>query len=390
MASDTASTDNGSHLLGAVSAEFEPQRFRSAHWEKAPLFSHRAGADFTTKDFENAIETGRVQVEDIAAFSRGVAAPIERFTYRCDGSTRVDVRALADLVAAGHTVVVNRIDQLSVRVAELANTLAESLEVDVGVNAYFTPPGSQGFATHADDHDVFVWQVAGSKEWTVWEPSVNLPTMPVMPTEDPREPPAFRFALREGSLLYLPRGWLHRGRSEAAGSLHLTLGLRAYTWRDELHRLVDYAAETSVLARRRATDDPASLDDLLALLRHAWMPADLRSHRSSLWVGRNQPELSGYLRDRRVAAAAPRVQYRRRLAVRAAMCEVAGQFRLQLAGRYVQIPVHCRATVAWLLHEPGPYTERDVVGGLDLESTRTILTKLVSEGVICIDSGFSG
>ena len=40
----------------------------------------------------------------------------------------------------------------------------------VGANVYLTPPGTQGFAPHYDDVDVFLLQLEGKKEWRVYEP----------------------------------------------------------------------------------------------------------------------------------------------------------------------------------------------------------------------------
>ena len=41
----------------------------------------------------------------------------------------------------------------------------------VGANVYLTPPGTQGFAPHFDDVDVFLLQLEGRKHWRLYEPS---------------------------------------------------------------------------------------------------------------------------------------------------------------------------------------------------------------------------
>ena len=40
----------------------------------------------------------------------------------------------------------------------------------VGANVYLTPPGTQGFAPHFDDVDVFILQLEGKKHWRLYEP----------------------------------------------------------------------------------------------------------------------------------------------------------------------------------------------------------------------------
>lgn len=41
---------------------------------------------------------------------------------------------------------------------------------DDGTNPYLTPPGSQGFAPHYDEIEVFLLQLEGSKIWILYEP----------------------------------------------------------------------------------------------------------------------------------------------------------------------------------------------------------------------------
>ena len=44
----------------------------------------------------------------------------------------------------------------------------ERFEWTFTVNAYITPRGAQGFFPHTDYQDVFVLQLDGTKEWTVY------------------------------------------------------------------------------------------------------------------------------------------------------------------------------------------------------------------------------
>lgn len=99
------------------------------------------------------------------------------------------------------------------------------LELELGhpcqANAYLTPPGSQGFAVHADSHDVFVVQTAGSKRWEVHTPDG---------VED--------VVLEPGLSMYLPTGTPHAARAQDTVSLHVTLGINQLTWRGLVERSV--------------------------------------------------------------------------------------------------------------------------------------------------------
>jgi len=68
----------------------------------------------------------------------------------------------------GCSVVVNHADRISPTIAQLCNDLQRSFP-HVYANIYLTPPASQTAPPHADDRDVFVIQLMGSKEWTVYQ-----------------------------------------------------------------------------------------------------------------------------------------------------------------------------------------------------------------------------
>ena len=79
----------------------------------------------------------------------------------------VDARKALALFDDGATVVFQGVHRYWPALTELVAELELELGHPCQVNAYLTPPGSQGFAVHSDTHDVFVFQTAGSKQWEV-------------------------------------------------------------------------------------------------------------------------------------------------------------------------------------------------------------------------------
>ncbi len=86
-------------------------------------------------------------------------------------------------------------------------------------------------------HDVFVLQIEGAKRWVIHEPVLPDPLRD-RPWTDHRAAVADRAAhgtphldtmLRPGDVLYLPRGWLHSAQAQGQVSIHLTLGVHAWT-----------------------------------------------------------------------------------------------------------------------------------------------------------------
>ncbi|XAR55648.1 [Histone H3]-lysine-36 demethylase [Bertholletia excelsa] len=119
-----------------------------------------------------------------------------------------------------------------------------------GVNMYLTPPNSQGLARHYDDHCVLVCQLFGVKQWTVFNPpSLQLPRLyePVDSLCKSEVDERKHFLLREGDILYIPRGFPHEActvlsndRTDGTDecSLHLTLAIEVeppFEWEGFAH-----------------------------------------------------------------------------------------------------------------------------------------------------------
>lgn len=151
------------------------------------------------------------------------------------------------------TLALNGLHKTWLPLVEFSTTLAALLGHSVTANAYRTPPGSRGYGCHWDTHAVFLAQVHGVKEWRVWRPVVADPlerhrwTFVGFTDADRKRiagPADFTVALRAGDVLHIPRGWVHEGRTtNAADSLHITIGVHQQTWHSLICRLADLAAE---------------------------------------------------------------------------------------------------------------------------------------------------
>lgn len=139
----------------------------------------------------------------------------------------------------GCSVVVNHGDLLSPWIACLCQDLQEEFP-HVYANCYVTPPNSQAVSPHADDRDVFILQVVGSKEWKVYE-QVPIPYpypheqvgkggLPI-PPQVLNGPLCINATLLPGDVLYMPRGFVHEARSPSnEPSFHITIALATHDW----------------------------------------------------------------------------------------------------------------------------------------------------------------
>jgi ribosomal protein L16 Arg81 hydroxylase len=150
--------------------------------------------------------------------------------YRlADGS--LDLVGVRGAYADGYTIVLEDVEQYVRAIALLTNAIEVELNFATKVNAYVTPPASQGFVTHYDGHDVLILQIQGSKIWHLYE-GADVP-----PHQLRREekwvadglPPPTDLRLEVGDVLYLPRGLVHAAEATSEPSVHLTVGVHAPT-----------------------------------------------------------------------------------------------------------------------------------------------------------------
>lgn len=140
----------------------------------------------------------------------------------------MDAQAVYREFVAGATMVFQGMHRYWQPLALFCRQLEQSLGHPVQANAYVTPPGSQGFDAHEDEHDVFVLQSHGTKRWMVHERH-DLP---------PTRPPLIDSAIGPGDSLYIPAGFPHSASTQADASVHVTVGILSLTWAKVLSEAV--------------------------------------------------------------------------------------------------------------------------------------------------------
>jgi len=217
-------------------------------------------------------------------------------SYTADVSWRPPFTKTADVPRvlaeweAGATIVLQALHVHWHPLAVFCRRLEEALGLPVQVNAYYTPSGSQGFAVHHDTHDVLVLQVAGEKRWLLYEPLLELPLKHQRYSKALGEhgEPIDDLLLRAGDTLYLPRGWLHQAETSATDSLHLTIGITAYTRLDAVKAaLAD--CEEDVELRRGVEPGADEAEELLERLGARLSPEDVARRRRRRFLAGRRP-----------------------------------------------------------------------------------------------------
>lgn len=181
---------------------------------------------------------GEAHVEDFLEYVRPdvdairlVRANDDLNGYRLAGGA-VDTVRVRNAFAEGYTIVLNGLERHVAGVAEVARSIEADLNFETQVNAYITPPRSQGFRPHYDDHDVLILQTHGSKRWSIYDHHPSVPEHELSLrnpfVEDLATPPSL-LDLRAGDVLYIPRGMVHAAEAGAEPSIHLTFGIHPPT-----------------------------------------------------------------------------------------------------------------------------------------------------------------
>ncbi|GIE95157.1 cupin domain-containing protein [Actinoplanes rishiriensis] len=253
----------------------EPDKFAAAHWGRAPLLSRAAElagpdgfADLLSPHAVDELLSGRgLRTPFLRVARNGKVLPAAEFTGPGGAGAEIadqvhDDKVMA-LYASGATLVLQGLHRIWPPLAEFTRRLGADLRRPLQVNAYLTPPQSQGFSTHYDTHDVFVLQIDGTKRWRIHEPVLPDPLEQqawggradeVAATAEGE--PALDVELAPGDALYLPRGWLHSAQAQGGRSLHVTVGVRALT----RYALVEELLRAATADRRLRATLPLGLD----------------------------------------------------------------------------------------------------------------------------------
>lgn len=407
----------------------DPEVFAEQHWSRRPLLTSAAElgsasptrtgpADFsdllTLADVDELLSVRGLRTPFLRIARNGEVVDPKRFTGSGGAGAEVADQVSSDsvlrLFSEGSTVVLQGLHRLWPPLIAFADQLAADLGHPTQVNAYITPPSSQGFSPHYDVHDVFVLQVAGEKHWTIHEPVLTDPlrTQPwgeraAAVAARAEQEPVIDAVLRPGDALYLPRGYLHSARALGEISAHLTIGVHSVTRWGAVESALD-------LVRTLATDDPAlrtslplgvdlsapgtTADDVAAVLAglHAALdrvdPAEVADRlRSRTWAQVRPEPVAPLAQSTAAAALTPDTVLRLRPRLRVQLREVVGdgpdaEVVLVTGRQHRRFPAAQRPALAELL-AVGELKVADLPG-LSADEQRELARRLVVESVAVV------
>lgn len=342
-------------------------------------------------DLDTVLGTHSAKYPDISLV-RG-DSDVSRGDY-ANSAGRIQPLEVARLFDDGATVIFRQLQERVPTLARLCVALGRRFSSRVQTNVYLTPADAQGFAPHWDTHDVFVLQISGTKRWSIYDTKVRLPlrgqrfergTLPGDVSEE--------FELGPGSAVYLPRGLMHSARSTDQASLHITLGLTAFTWAEFLVESVNAAALEEESLRRNlphrfasqgfsAAERERLFGEKLSLVQSRFDPDVVWRRFSDEVLAADVPLFTDLLSQRfREDPLAPRSRVRRRVDLIVKAENEGETCLLRFSGHELRLPGHVWPALQFAM-TADEFAVQDLPDCLDAEGKLTLVKRLVSEAIL--------
>jgi ribosomal protein L16 Arg81 hydroxylase len=280
--------------------------FLREYWEQKPLVIERGKPDYyagvlSMADIDAIVGFRQLKYAQLKIARAEQAQPDKVFYV--DSASTSDTNRLLHSYDQGDTVVLNFAQCYWEPAARLCAALENFFHFPAGVNVYVTPRNAQGFPPHFDSHDVFVLQVEGAKSWRIYPSREEMPCGMEDSKPIPRErlgAPLRECRLTAGDLLYMPRGYVHEARATDASSVHVTVGVRSFTWTDLLSEMLVAASQENVELRKALPVGFMNSQEAVGLMADR-LPELIRTLADS---GRIESSI-GRLRERLIARKRP-------------------------------------------------------------------------------------
>ncbi|WP_404380057.1 JmjC domain-containing protein [Caenispirillum salinarum] len=182
-----------------------------------------------------------------------------------------DPAKVMDLVRAGCSLGLNRLDTLDAGLRAVGAVLEDALAGRAQANLYYSRRSNQAFGVHSDSHDVFALHCEGEKEWHLYEGAdpdpINHPAFKKLPLEERRRRAgrvAETLVMKPGDLLYIPRGQYHDALCRTDDCVHVAYGVTQVIGMDLLTLLMNRAPADAAFRRALPHPEAADYDTALA------------------------------------------------------------------------------------------------------------------------------
>lgn len=384
-----------------VIAPTSKSAFFERYYERAGLVVQRSDPDYyapclTLDRIDEFLTTTTPNTSQVVLVN--AAAEIKTSDY-ANANGQIDVARVYQLFSEGATIVMPQLQRRLPELGALCRSVEQEFNAMFQTNIYMTPPNAQGFKTHYDTHDVFVLQVAGSKDWRAYDIPVELPLIGQKFNSDNYTfiDPVESFRLNAGDMYYCPRGLVHDARSTDEISVHITFGLMAKTWTEVMIEAVASACVKDPSFRKNLPVGFATNPDfdraparekfkklLASLAEHADLDAVL-DDLGDAFIATTAPQLRGQLQQVGLSGAITahtRLMARKSLVYQ--LSEEGDKVVLRSASTSVSLPLHVKDILSQMLRSSQPTALCDFDGDLDDDGRIVLAKRLVRYGLATV------
>lgn len=386
------------HLLAPTSFD----EFISAYYEKKPLLVARGLPRYyddliTLEGISEHLGSADIRYPGIRLVRSGDEVNPTEYTYSVPTHPTATTDGIANKEKVfarfyqGYTIILTSHERHSQGIFRLRHIAERAFHARVQSNIYITPRHSQGFNPHWDNHDVFILQFEGTKEWTVYDCRTPPPNKTqLFDGAWTRVEPTMKATLQPGDLLYLPKGFVHEARSGETVSGHVTLGITAYTYADLLRLVLNGIDDAPGLRDSLPLGFDRAGEHECPLLRYATnylsgidLPAAIRRLHDE-YSGTRLSDASHRLMDYvRIASVDETTRFQRKPSVFFDIEYGPMHVVLRFSNKAVKFPITAGECIRSILASE-TFRVNSLLGNVDSSSKLVIVRKLVEEGFLTV------
>ncbi|MDZ8106465.1 MAG: cupin domain-containing protein [Nostoc sp. DedQUE12a] len=377
--------------------------FLENYWQQRSLVLIRKQADYYASLFsmeyvEDLIRFTDLKSQECKVFKTTEGESVKTYAAMENSySNSYAANQLYDAYNQGNTLCIHKIHDRCKSVATFCRNLEVFLNHPVNINLYLTPKDAQGFPPHYDTHDVFVLQIAGSKNWRIYESFSDIPlvTKGYIVDQNKLDAPLHEVCLQPGDLLYIPRGHVHEAITSETSSLHLTVGVSVFEWATLINEAIASVAEQNVNFRKALpvgflhhSEAKASIKNqlaqLLQILAESANDEDAMERLTKRFISGMSPLPDGhFISLDAVNQINPNTTIAKRQGMICQITKKVDSVMIQFPGGEVTGPPHIEPALRFIANSE-EFLVKDLPGFLSNNSKLVLVQRLLKEGLLKI------
>jgi ribosomal protein L16 Arg81 hydroxylase len=192
------------------------------------LFKGAVPADglITEDDIQDMLDAGLLRWPYFTLLKQGQQPEVTAFTATRNVAGHhvkgfADAVKVRELLADGATMKMSQLEDWHAPIRGLMDEIEARLPAELKAYVFYTPCDNTGMLPHRDGSHVLALQLAGAKEWTIYDAPDQVDSRPGLDVDPDSR--SHTFVMEPGDVLYLPHGFPHVATARGGTSLHLTL-----------------------------------------------------------------------------------------------------------------------------------------------------------------------